>query len=254
MTVRGSLALPVPRMARRMCPRDPRDIDGLTVWLDARYVDRDSSGNVSRMIDLSGRGNHAVQATAGNRPTYAIVGGRPAVVPAAGKLLNIPQTTDTDPSVSLGLTVYVCVRSSEAAGFAFIVGKYPSVAATNAWLLAVNRLSSSTASFVVTEVGTNTDRLSDGSDASTGATVCLAGRFDPSALNLACSVGGTGSSPAAIAGAKSTSAVTWVGSGVAAAPSSSSIFAVAIVRRYLMLGSADDVFMRDFFRRTYGAP
>ena len=59
----------------------PIDMDGCALWLDAYDATTLtlSGSNVSQWSDKSGTSNHAVQATASNRPTYATDSGYPAV-------------------------------------------------------------------------------------------------------------------------------------------------------------------------------
>jgi hypothetical protein len=59
----------------------PTSIGGLALWLDANDATTLtlSGSNVSQWSDKSGTSNHAVQATASNRPTYATDSGYPAV-------------------------------------------------------------------------------------------------------------------------------------------------------------------------------
>lgn len=47
----------------------PSDISGLTVWLDAAFKTLNGS-DVSQLNDLSGNGNHLVQATASDQPLW----------------------------------------------------------------------------------------------------------------------------------------------------------------------------------------
>jgi hypothetical protein len=248
------------RAVLRAIPQDPRDIDGLTVWLQSdRGVVLDASGNVSEWRDQSGRGNHAVQAAAGNRPTYVTVDGRRAVrtmsVAIGGTLrvMQIPATADTDPHATLGMSIYAAYRSTSTAAFAYVLAKYPAVAADNNWILGANLTLATTAKFIMTETGTNTDRIAVDGDGTTGASVVMAGRYDPTGF-LRTDVSGAAGAPVAIAGVKSTSGATWIGCyNGSGAPFDGDILALIIVRRYLALGGADDVFMRDYLRRTTGA-
>lgn len=64
-------------------PLSPRNIAGLTLWLDASQITGLSNGDpVAQWDDRSGNANHATQGTAAKRPTYqsAAMNGRPAVV------------------------------------------------------------------------------------------------------------------------------------------------------------------------------
>lgn len=60
----------------------PLDIPGLQLWLDAAQITGLSDGDpVATWPDMSGEGNHATQATSGNRPTYraGVLNGLPVV-------------------------------------------------------------------------------------------------------------------------------------------------------------------------------
>ncbi len=61
-------------------PFDPATLSA-SVWLRGDTLTLDGSNNVSSWTDKTGNGNHAAQATSGNRPTgtTATIGGKPAV-------------------------------------------------------------------------------------------------------------------------------------------------------------------------------
>jgi hypothetical protein len=54
----------------------PASISGLSLWLDASSgITAEDGGAIASWTDRSGKGNNAVQATAGNRPLYRATGG-----------------------------------------------------------------------------------------------------------------------------------------------------------------------------------
>ena len=254
----ASVERAVGRGVRRAHFRDPSDIDGLTVWLEAdRGVVLDASGNVSEWRDQSGRGNHASQGTAGARPTYATVAGRPAVqTTATPRYLTIPQTTDTDHSSSLGLTVYLAYASSSAVANAFVVGKWDSADANlRSWTIGTNNASAAISGSLARETGTGIVRTAAGGDASSGAAQVHALRFDPTG-QIYQTLLGTLTGPTAVAGLTTISQVVQIGAGspIGSLPTVADIRALLIVRRYLAHGSAEDVAIRDYLRRRWGTP
>lgn len=239
-------------------PRDPGDIDGLTVWLEAdRGVVRDSSGNVSGWRDQSGRGNHAVQGTAGARPTYARdANGRWVVqTTRAARYMQIPATEDTGPG-PLGFTIYAAYASTDAATYGAVAGKWSTVAAEESWIQMSNDVSHLTYVGYLSESGTNTDKGAfPGVDVSVGAPVCSVLRHDPAGFVRA-SLASIAAVATAIAAAKA-AATTPMSIGRASAtqyPITADIAALVVVRRYIAHNSAEDVFLRDYLRRTTGAP
>jgi len=67
----------------------PTDIAGLKLWLKGDAGITQSGGTVSAWNDQSGNGNHYLQTTAGNRPSYtaSAIGGKPGITGAVGKYL-----------------------------------------------------------------------------------------------------------------------------------------------------------------------
>jgi hypothetical protein len=251
-------SLPQARRAiGRAHPRDPSDIDGLTVWLSSRVVERVASGNVSRMVDLTGRGNHGVQATAGAQLTYALnANGRPVVqTTRAARFMTIAATADTGPTAA-GFTVYSVLSSSDAANYGAIAGKWSATAADESWISMTNDNSAAVCAGYFSEVGTNTDKGAfTGVDASNGVPHVTALRYDPSGFARA-SMDGTAGSSSAIAGTKNVpTGITYIGRATPTLyPIDASLYEFAIVNRYVPLGSADDIFIRDYFRRMCGTP
>jgi hypothetical protein len=252
-------SLPQARRAiGRAHPRDPSDIDGLTVWLQAdRGVVLDASGNVSEWRDQSGRGNHAVQSTAGARPTYArdANGRRVVQTTRAARFMTIPATADTGPTAA-GFTVYAAVSSSDAVNFGSVAGKWSAVAADESWISMTNDATAAACSGYFSEAGTNTDRgaFSPG-DASTGVPRVTALRYDPTGF-VRNSLDGTTAAGGAIAGVKNVpTGIAYIGRSTPTLyPLDASISTIIIVQRYIAGGSAEDVFIRDYFRRTCGTP
>jgi hypothetical protein len=246
-------SLPQARRAiGRAHPRDPSDIDGLTVWLQAdRGVVLDSSGNVSEWRDRSGRGNHAVQATAGARPPAATdASGRRAVRTNNGKYLEIPSSADLDPA-AIGFNVYVAYSSTSTQTGLYVVSRWAALAADQNWTCEVNGAANTAGGFYASETGTNTARSVIMGDASTGAIRVFRGRYDP-AGQVRASLGGTAYGPTAIAGVKSTSGTCVIGTlRVGTVADLITLYAVAIFRRDLT--SSEDVFVRDYLLRTTGA-
>jgi hypothetical protein len=107
-------------------PLDPRSIDGLAVWL---WADQNASADLSAVAqwnDLSGNGNHAVQATGAAQPQYqaGLLSGRGAMVFAAGDWMSIP---DSATYKAGELTVFVVARCTGTATAMTLVG-YPHAA------------------------------------------------------------------------------------------------------------------------------
>lgn len=83
-------------------PFDPRVFDGLKVWLAAdRLTGLADGAAVASWTDMSGNGNHAVQATGANQPIYktGIVQGRPVVrFDGANDFLKIADAASLKPT------------------------------------------------------------------------------------------------------------------------------------------------------------
>lgn len=60
----------------------PKDLSGLTMWLDANSLNLSDNSAVTTWTDISGSSNSALQGTAGFKPVYktGVVNGRPAVL------------------------------------------------------------------------------------------------------------------------------------------------------------------------------
>lgn len=255
----ASVERAVGRGVRRAHLRDPSDIDGLTVWLEAdRGVVLDASGNVSEWRDQSGRGNHAVQGTAGARPTYATVAGRPAVqTTAAARFLQIASSLDMSVSATMGGSIYVVADSTFAGANGFLVARWPlAIDANREWLIGVNNGANNVGGAYMKEVGTGTERsVTISEDCSTGAVRVLRLRYDPSGPSIRASAGGTAYGPTAIAGANvGGNGLTCIGR---VYPTDVALGVDANVRAFVMfrrdLPTAEDVAIRDYLARRWGA-
>lgn len=67
------------RLAAGRGIQTPADIANLTIWLEAHTGLVDAGSGVSQWSDLSGNGNHAIQATDGNRPLRGVLTNVPSV-------------------------------------------------------------------------------------------------------------------------------------------------------------------------------
>jgi hypothetical protein len=247
------------RAVARAIPRDPGDIDGLTVWLEAdRGVVLDASGNVAEWRDQSGRGNHAVQGTGAARPTYAVVSGRPAVqTTAAARFMTIPSSADLSVSPTLGGSVYVVYDSTYVGANGFIVARWPvTVDSNREWLIGVNNGATNVGGAYMRETGTGTERsVTIAEDCSTGAVRVLRLRYDPSGPSIRAQAGGTAYGPTAIAAIESG------GNGSVCIgriyPTDASFGIGANVRGLMIfrrdIPTAEDVFIRDYLLRRWGA-
>lgn len=257
--MRGTYPVAVPRMGRRLSHVDIGGISDLTVWLESTWgVERDSSGNISKVNDRSGRGNHAVQATSAARPTYGndAAGRRAIGTTIAARFLSIPSAVDLDPHATKGFTAYFVYSTTNAAVNCFPLGRWhgASVVAHN-WLLGVNNGSTSASGWYISETGTNSDRVSVMGDGSTGAVRITAGRYDPSGFSRA-SLGNVAGTSTAIAGVKAGSTEVTIGRFIptdASLGMDGNFYALLIVRRYIPFGSVDDVMIRDYLRQQHGA-
>lgn len=94
----------------------PADISGLLAWYD--FTDATSltlsSGRISQANDLSGNGNHVVQATFGNMPDYDATGGGQMSFTAA-RSADIKKTLGA--AVTGNYTLYLLVRKKSSETF-----------------------------------------------------------------------------------------------------------------------------------------
>lgn len=94
--------------------RGPRNVPGCQLWLDAGVGVTTVDGNVSSWADQSGNGNHAVQSTVSDRPTYitSAQGSRPTLrFDGLSDFLNITNLANI-PSGSQGRTAFVVAKRS----------------------------------------------------------------------------------------------------------------------------------------------
>ena len=108
----------------------------------------------------------------------------------------------------------------------------------------------------LSEVGTDTDKGAIvGGDASTGTPHVTVLRYDPIGFVRA-ALDGLAASATAIAGVKNVpTGITYIGrASPTLYPIDANLYEFAIVQRHVPLGGAEDVFIRDYLRRTCGTP
>lgn len=259
MTIRGTYPSAIPRMGRRLSHVDIGGISDLTVWLSSAWgVVRDSSGNVEQWRDRSGRGNHAVQATAAARPTYARdASGRWAVqTSATPRYLTIPQTTDTDPTAR-GLTVYIAASTSDAAASATLVSKWNAAnPAIKSWTILANDGLNSNSGAYMCEAGTLTLRrvlMSNNFSDGNRRAWCL--RYNAAVPEIRATQGATAFGPTAIAGAAVVSVETTIGAldATGSTPVAANLYELVIIQRHVPHNSVDDIAVRNYLAQQQAA-
>lgn len=107
-------------MARLACGRfiqTPLDIANIAIWLDASNGITEAGSGISQWSDLSGQGNHTVQATDANRPQRAYVTGSDGKsVPSVKYSVNGHYLESLTGSGQTDHTMFAVVRWTAAPG------------------------------------------------------------------------------------------------------------------------------------------